>query len=197
MKRLILATVLGGMAAFIWGAIAHMATPIASAGFSSLPAEKEATFRRQLAEVVPADGLYFYPWVDPASEESVREAWARQIETGPSGLLVYHPAREGAFSPLLYIRQFGFDLVAALGAALLVSRLRGNRLCRAAGASTMGFFAFLAISAPHWNWYGFPAAFVLAAGVDVVVKSFVLGLVAAVLIPSKSEGTATDRITSA
>jgi hypothetical protein len=48
----------------------------------------------------------------------------------------------------------------------------------------LGAFALFAISSIYWNWYGFPNAFFLAQGVDMVVGWSLAGAVIAKLIPS-------------
>jgi hypothetical protein len=46
----------------------------------------------------------------------------------------------------------------------------------------LGLFAWLAISAPHWNWYRFPAAFTIGAGLDQVIGWLLGGFLIAWLI---------------
>jgi hypothetical protein len=47
----------------------------------------------------------------------------------------------------------------------------------------LGAFGLFAISSIYWNWYGFPNAFFLAQGVDMIVGWALAGAVIAKLIP--------------
>jgi len=50
-------------------------------------------------------------------------------------------------------------------------------------AALLGAFRLFAISSIYWNWYGFPDAFFLAQGVDMIVGWSLAGAVIAKLVP--------------
>ena len=54
---------------------------------------------------------------------------------------------------------------------------------RVGTAALLGVFGLFAISSIYWNWYGFPDAFFLAQGVDMIVGWALAGAVIAKLIP--------------
>src|SRR4029078_1148144 len=95
--RILLAAILGGIAMFIWNAIAHMALPLGHAGVSEIPNEEMvlATLKAGMAE---KEGLYYFPGMgigdNPTKEQekAAMEQYPKKLETNPSGLMVYHPA---------------------------------------------------------------------------------------------------------
>ena len=48
-------------------------------------------------------------------------------------------------------------------------------------AMVAGVFAWISISVPHWNWYGFPCAFILGELIDQVVGWTLAGLAMSLL----------------
>jgi hypothetical protein len=64
---------------------------------------------------------------------------------------------------------------------------------RALFVAVIGLSAGIAVNVPHWNWYGFPAAFTLGEIVEHVVGFGIVGLVlAAILKPA--EATSADAL---
>ena len=176
MKRILLAGVLGGLAAFAWSAFSHMVLPLGEAGVRALPAEREVL--ESLRGSIPEAGLYLFPAPSDPSPEAQAQ-WMERQRTGPAGLLVYRPVG-GEFN---FPRYLGIELLtnilAAALAAFLLARLAGSLLQRALIVAALGLFAWLSISLSYWNWYAFPTPFVLAEGVDQVAGWFLAGLVMA------------------
>ena len=59
MSRLIFASVLAGIAVFLWGFISHAVSPLGEAGLRSLP--DEARLLDAMRATIPDKGLYFSP----------------------------------------------------------------------------------------------------------------------------------------
>lgn len=60
---------------------------------------------------------------------------------------------------------------------MFVIRIEGSLLRRAVAG--LGLFAWISISLSYWNWYAFPADFVVAEGIDQVAGWFLAGLAVA------------------
>jgi hypothetical protein len=81
------------------------------------------------------------------------------------------------------------DILAALILALLFSRMPGTVASRAIVGACVGLFAWLTISTSYWNWYGFPAAFILGEGLDQTIGWLLAGAVMGwVLKPKQPTG---------
>jgi len=183
LKRILLATLLGGLAIFVWGSVYHMLVPFASAGLSELP--NEPAVLQSLSEQIPDAGLYFYPWMDmsqnPGDEEQA--AWTEKHRNGPVGLLLYKPIGGEPMPPMLLLNEFLSNLATALILALIASALMGTWMKRALLLSSLGVFAWCALSFSSWNWFGFPFMNILSEGFDIVPATFFAGLIVARLVP--------------
>jgi len=183
MKRILLAGVLGGLAAFVWSAFSHMVLPLGEAGVRALPAESKVL--ESLRGSVPEAGLYLFPAPSDTSPEAQAQ-WMERHRTGPVGLLVYKPVG-GEFSFPRYLAiELLTNILAATLAAVLLGRVSGGYLQRALAVAALGLFAWLSISLSYWNWYGFPTIFILAEGLDQVAGWFLAGLVIARVMPGRS-----------
>jgi len=182
MKRILLAGVLGGLAAFLWSAFSHMALPLGETGVRSLPAETEVL--GSLRGSVPEAGLYIFPSPADTSPEGQAQ-WMEKHRTGPVGLLVYRPVGGEFNFPRYLVTELLTNILAAALAAFFLARIFGGYLQRALLVAMLGLFAWLSISVSYWNWYDFPASFILAEGIDQVVGWFVAGLVIARVVPGR------------
>jgi hypothetical protein len=170
-KRILLAGILAGVALFGWEAVAHMATPLGTAGFKVLPNETAAS--TALVATVPASGLYIFP--APKADGSAPPAGAA------AGLLLFHSHGMPEMTPVQLGTQLALDIAAMLMAAVVVSQL-------SAGATfgmqflivvLLSFFTTVRSEIPLWNWYGFPKKYVAARfAIDLVGFA-----IAAVILP--------------
>jgi hypothetical protein len=183
MKRIIVGAITGALILFVWGAFSHMVLLI-GAGFSPLPNEDAVI--EKLKSSIPEDGLYFFPGIDLRgnSTSEQKATWEAKYHTGPTGMLIYHPAGGEALSLKKLVTQFLSNLLAATIAAFLVSLMLALYWKRVLAISLLGVFAWLTISQIYWNWYGFPNSFFVAQGIDQAVGWFLSGLAIAKLVPS-------------
>lgn len=180
--RLILATVLGGIVMFAWGAFSHMVLDLEGNVFKVVPNEEavSAALKAQITE----DGVYFLPGLDMGKQatEAEQEAWAAKYKQGPTAMLVYHPAGDDVFTPKQFVTQFGSNLGSALLAAIVLM-LAGVGYARGVIITTlMGVAGWVAILIPYWNWYKFPFEFVRIDMIDQTVEWFLGGLVIALFM---------------
>lgn len=191
MMRMWLAGLLGGIAMFAWGALAHRALPIGAMGLSNTPAEKEAALGAALQDAFPADGFYMYPRLDgfPNASTAQQDAWAAKAKSGPQGMLLVHPGgvdHDRDFGKQLTIQFFTCIACSLLTTFLLASAvgLQGY-VSRVYFCTILGVAAFLATEAPRWTFYGFPSAFVLGRFIECVLAFTCAGLVIAKVLPKR------------
>jgi hypothetical protein len=184
MKRILLAALLGGLAAFVWSSISHMVLPLGEAGVRTLPNEEAVL--ADLRGSLPEAGLYIFPLMGNPSEATAEEQarWAEKYRTGPAGILVYRPVGGEFNFPRLLSVELLTNILAALIAALLLARMAGSYLQRVLIVAALGLFAWFSISISYWNWYNFPTSFILAEGLDQFLGWLVAGLVIAKITPS-------------
>lgn len=183
--RIITAAIVGGLIVFVVSAIAHVFTPLGTAGLRVLPTEEPVL--QALRANIPQSGLYFFPGADMSGKMSAEEqkAWEAKLRSGPSGLIVYTAEGAGAMEP----RQLGTELIASILAAAIVAILLSFMavpfITKAVSSALFALFAFLSLSASYWNWYHFPTAFVTAELVTEFIGWFLAGLAIARIVTPK------------
>ena len=183
--RVLLAGLAGAVAMFIWTAIAHVATPLGTIGFSQIP--NEAGVVQAMDSAIGAKpGLYFFPWVAPNDRKMMEKVAAAERAHG-HGLLLYHgPGQniDSDMSPML-IKEFLKQFVQALIAAWIVSMLAVGYVTRVLVVTLIGVSAGIATNVSYWNWYGFPMDYTEVQVLIEIVSGFVAGLaIAAIVRPS-------------
>jgi hypothetical protein len=176
-KRVLLAGIIAGIALFVWESIAHMATPLGTAGFQTLP--NEAAAIASLNSAVQNSGMFIFPM--PAADGTPAPAGT------PAGLLVFHRQGMAELTPA----QLGTQLAADIGSMLLVAFLVAQLGPVTFGARFLVALALALLPAlrahlPHWNWYGFPMSYT-AAQILMDLAGFAAGgAVIAKMVQSRS-----------
>jgi hypothetical protein len=185
----LVATVAGAVTMFVWGGISHMVL-LEGVGFSRISNEERIV--SALRTSLPGDGLYFLPSIDLRGNASAEEraAFEARFRAGPTGMIVFHAAGDAPVSLRKLSTQFLSTLLAAGILSHVLSLTVAAYWTRVGLAGLLGAFGVFAISSIYWNWYGFPNAFFLAQGVDMVVGWSLAGAVIAKLNPP----TTPDRI---
>lgn len=183
MKKVLLPGILGGLLVFIWSAIAHMALPIGAMGVNGIPNNEDALLTAMKSNI-QQPGIYLMPGMDMSGKPTNAELNAvyAKAEAGPTAFLVYHPTGEKVMTPGQLIRQALFQILGGLIAAFIISATVTSLTTRAVMVTLMGLFAWLAYSAPYWNWYRFPVAFTIGEGLDRVIGWLLGGFLIAWLI---------------
>lgn len=163
--RVLVAAIIGGLVMLAWGIVAHEWLELGSRGLTVLP--KEDSVIAELKSAIPADGLYYFPGLDPSRAESDEEkrAWDERHRKGPTGLIVFHPQGSEPFSVRRVLLELATNVVAALCIALLLAYSPQNILGRTLLAALAGIGGWLSISGSHWIWYGFPTEYVVTEGI--------------------------------
>ena len=186
-RRILLAGVLGGIAMFLWSAVAHMATPLATTGVSEIPNEA-AVLKELQGSIGHANGFYFFPGTGlPADATSAQKQEAmrdsqKRLDASPSGILIYHPPGRQGITPTRLGRELGIEIVESLLLAFLLSlttlRTMGSRV---GFALLVGVTAAITTNMPYWNWYGFPKSYTVAYMTIEIVAYLVSGIVIALV----------------
>ena len=187
MKKILGAGLAGGLVVFLWGFVSHVFLPVGEMGLRSMPVNSPLldSMKSHLAE----DGLYFFPGKEVGRKQTEAEdaVWATKYRMGPTGLLLYHPAGSEPMSPQNLGLELATDVAAAILLAYLLVAIGGSTGAQVRMAKQLriamvaGVFAWISISVPHWNWYGFPCAFILGELIDQVVGWTLAGLAMSLL----------------
>ncbi|HEY6572165.1 MAG TPA: hypothetical protein VI198_02500 [Candidatus Eisenbacteria bacterium] len=177
MGRLILAGIVAGVALFVWGAVEHMMTPIGEMGIAGHP--HEAMLLPAIQQTTPKPGLYMFPWLDmskkPTKEQE--QAYIEKYKTGPHGMLVLGPNGEDPMPPSRLAKELFANILTAIVAAFLLAKFATGLGGFVSGGIITFLIGWMSISVPHWNWYSFPAPFVLAELIDQLIGGAIVGLV--------------------
>lgn len=181
MLRILVAGLLGGIAMFMWSAIAHMITPLGTVGLKDLPNEPAVIAALQAGPGAKA-GLYIYPSMNGPDGPVSQGAYAKRLKTTPTGLIAYQPPG----TPMLTPRQLGsellLELVEATIAAFLLRYAAIRGFFRRVGFVTLiGIPAVITTNGSYWNWYGFPLDYTAAYALTQLVGYVVAGAMMAVV----------------
>jgi len=186
MGRKLLAGILGGIAFFAWSGLAHMVLPLGETGVRELPNEQPVVAAMQSS--IQERGLYLFPGTGlpanatRAQKSAAMEQQFQKTATGPSGLLMYHPARPVSFGQMLMI-ECATNIVQLLLAVFLLGQTSLAGFGARWGFITVaGILAAISTNVSYWNWYGFPTNYTLAYSFTIAVGFLVAGLVAAAIM---------------
>jgi hypothetical protein len=186
MAKKLLAGVLGGIAFFLWSFVAHDVLPLGKAGIKEIP--NEQTVLSSMKANMPEEGLYLLPGLGlpenatRAQQSAAMEARMHKVETGPSGLLVYHPALNFSFGRALAV-ELGTNILQVLLAVILLGQTNlVSFVARWRFLTIAGILAGISTNISYWNWYGFPGNYTTAYICTVAMGFVVAGLVAAAIV---------------
>jgi hypothetical protein len=182
--RILIAGVLGAIAMFIWATIAHVATPLASAGLKGVPNEAavSAAMHRNLGD---KPGLYFIPFATGTDAQTMARQEAK-LRVEPSALVAYQPPGSQAMGRQLGV-EFTLELIESFLTAALLATAAGFAP-RLAMAAMIGAVAAIATNFSYWNWYGFSLEYTLANAFTELMKFVVAGLAIAVVLGWRRRG---------
>ena len=175
MKRILLATLVGSIVAFLWGYIS----------WELLSWHKMDTFKndsavvKTITENAPTHGVYTLPLPDKNGPN------ADAITEGP---FIYAIVRPGKLSSPWALRShmiasFCIQLAGAFIISLAIHRIRASRyISRASVGPVMGIFAGIVVTLPHANWFELPHSHALAQTLDPLIAWTIAGLLIAAII---------------
>lgn len=180
-KRILLAGILGGLALFLWGGLAHTVLGLGSVGIQNLPQQQPVM--DALKASAPPSGFYLFPPVNAAGRVAPEKVG------GPYGMMMYHSAGAGGGMGAQLANEFILNIVLALLAAFLLSLASGltGYLSRVGFVTLLGLTVGLMLNVEYWNWYGFPLSYTLATIAIVVMGFLLVGLIAAAIVTSPAQ----------
>src|SRR5690242_3744245 len=191
MGKKLLAGVLGGLAFFIWSFVAHEVLPLGQTGVKEV--QNEDALLGAMKAGIPESGLYLFPGlgIPPnatrAQQSAAMEARMHKVESGPSGLMVYHPSWNFSFGRAL-VTELITNIVQILLAVLLLGQTRiVNFVGRWRFITIVGVVAAISTNISYWNWYGFPGNYTIAYICTIAMGFMVAGAVAAALVNPVAE----------
>jgi hypothetical protein len=191
--RILLATVVGAVLAFGWGAFSWT-SGLYDFAFRPMPGGSDAGAR--LAAAVPEDGAYLYPappsleGMTPQQATIAQDAFLAEHRSGPLVMAVVRKQGIDPESPTVLVRGFAIELFAAglLAAVFGVAAKFGARpQDRLALALLVPLFAVLATHGVIWNFFHLPDGYSIALFVDGLVTWALASIACAVIVrPSRS-----------
>jgi len=198
-KRILLAGVLGGLAMFLWSSLAHMVLGTGSVGIKDIPNEQAIV--PAMKANLPQSGFYFFPGMglapgaSRAQQSAAMSAYEQKVESGPSGILIYHPSGQKALTPGKLGTEFGTNVLQGILVAVLLSFATGLRsyAARVGFVVIAGLMAGITTNVSYWTWYGFPANYTVAYVFTEVMGYVAIGLVAAAIIKHGASNASSAR----
>ncbi len=93
-KKVLLGSVLGGLALFVWGFISHMLLPLGEVGIKVMPNEEPVM--AAMSESLSEPGFYFFPG---AGGHEMTQEWTEKYRQGPDWSPHLPPHRPRAAIP--------------------------------------------------------------------------------------------------
>jgi len=192
--RILLAGILGGVVMFLWNFVAHELLPLGEMGVSVMQNEDAVTSALQ-SNLGENAGFYFFPsgGLTPGATGDQKKAAMQkaqeQMAAGAGGVLIYRPKRNFNFPRRLVI-EFATDVAEALLAVFLLAQTGIRGFGGKVGfVFVAGVLAAIATNVPYANWYGFPKNYTLVQMITMVVGFLLVGIVAGLMVRSKSAET--------
>jgi hypothetical protein len=186
MGRKILAGILGGIVFFAWSSLAHMLLPLGEAGVKEMP--NDQAIMASMKANLPERGLYVFPGsglpanASRSARNAAMEQQFQKVATGPSGLLMYHPAREFSFPRALATELLTNIIQVLLAVFLLGHTSLSSFASRWWFVTVAGILAAISTNISYWNWYGFPTTYMLGYTFTIAMGFVFAGLVAAAIV---------------
>lgn len=191
MGRVILASIVGAIVAFVWGFVSWTLLPWHNNTMQGMSAQSPVV--QAMREYNLSPGVHYFP-PQPAdmNDQAAMQRYAQQHIEGPVGLLWIEPDGSEPMPPLMFVRGIVLQLLAAQVASLLL--YQSGLTCythRVTAVVLMAVFASLIADAQLWNWLYMPMDFALVNMADHIVGWLIVGLViAAIVRPAKPAPTA-------
>ncbi|MAE28688.1 MAG: hypothetical protein QF724_09335 [Planctomycetota bacterium] len=166
MKRLLFAGFLGGLVAWIWGALIWMALGLHLPAINSFADATAINSALAAADGQGTSGMYWVPGMkhrpEMTEEEqaAAREEWMDEASAGPYAIVYLHPRGVNAHSMHYLWKGLLLEICAATLAAWILSLACAGRslpyLKRVAVVAGLGAFAAIVAPLLGWNYMHFP-----------------------------------------
>ena len=180
MNKLIVPALLTAIVVFIWMFISWTIIPWHNSDIKSI--EDEAVIQ-QMKSSLNESGIYLYPGEHTDETDAGMEAWVEKFNAGPVvSFMVYHPNGFDPMNPILFLKSFIINFIAAfIAGVLLMMTLAQNPSFwrRVIFVMLLGMFAAFVGPFIEWNWWSFPSGYSMVNAIDLCVTWFFAGLVLA------------------
>jgi len=183
MKSLLLGTILGGIAAFVWSTISWTVLPWHEKPLLHFQNEDEVTAVISLH--APQSGIYLLP-AGPSQEgmtaEQKKAAQAAVMDKMQKGPIMFVAIRRGGFGSYangVIIQFFSLMAAAFLLTWLLLQTSGLSYARRVLFLGVAGLAASVIVNLPDWNWWGFSGIYTAVNLVDFTLTWLFAGLVIA------------------
>lgn len=191
-KKISLATVLGGLTLFIWGALSHYVLPFYNNALHKFT-DQDAV-RQAIIANTPRSGTYLLPnYPDypenatDAEKKALDEEMNQQMQAGP---FVFAHIRVESFHG--FASHLALELLTNILAVVFVTLIIINLPATSIGgrvllSTAIALVMVLDRSASTWNWYSAGADFFFAEFFDAVVGWGLVGLVIGISLRTREE----------
>ena len=182
MKNLIISTVAGGIALFLWGWLAWV-IPIHTSSILSITNEDSVITAMELT--MEKRGVYAFPGMPASADKAATDEWTQKYQEGPTGMIIYDPKGSDPMSPVQMIVGLIISMLSAFFASWFLSRstaAASTYIARVAYCGMLGIFVSVSVHLVNWNWMGFPPDYTVAWIIDTVVGWLVAGAVISAII---------------
>ena len=184
MGRILLGTLVGAVAIYVWGMVFWMVTPLPTMAIKHLP--QEASTMTMLQGQLGESGVYSFPGITEEEAAATDDACAlcmEKFKKGPVGVLFYHKQGFNPMSASVMGMGFGIDVLCALAGAWLLSAARlpgfGQRLLFLIG---LGVVAAISTHAKEANWMFHHPQYAAIMSIDTIGSWVFAGIAMAGII---------------
>lgn len=175
--RIAVAALFGAIVIFLWQFVSHMLLPIGEMGFRA--PQNESVVLQAATSGLPASGMYLLPYLAPGkmNDAAAVQAWTERTQSNPSLFVVVSPSNTVVTNmvPEL-VKQFVINLLGALLVAFVLVGTAWGFGMRVLGAVIFGVFGWLLDIVPLWNWYKFPADYMIGNLLDQGIGWLLAGI---------------------
>lgn len=183
-KRVITASILGGVAVFIWCMASWMLLPWHKTSFAQF--ENESSVTKTLSENAPKSGIYLIPYISDFSGDAKAEHDKKYTE-GPLAFVAF--SKEGGNDPQMKQQMLVALVMDLIGAFLIASLLAAasglSYVKRVAFVASAGLAVGILGNVPNYNWWHFPLNYTGIAIADTFIGWLIAGIFMAAVIRKK------------
>jgi len=178
MKKIILASVLGGVVLFIWWFLSWAVLDLHGGTMRGL--SNEDAVREFMKSNFPQSSVYIIPKQMGGGESAMKK-----YKEGPIATVVYQAEGADPAMPSQMAIGFLFNVFYAWIAAWFLSRSTAfaeSYLSRVTFVGMLGIFTAFFQHLTNWNWMAYPGDYTIVMIADNVVSMLLAGLVIAVFV---------------
>jgi hypothetical protein len=182
MKKLLLGSLVGGIALFLWGWLSWV-IPIHTGSIHTI--SNEDTVMTAMQMNMEQRGVYIFPGMPTTTDKAVVDEYSQKYKDGPVGMIIYDPEGSDPMSPAQMIIGFIISFLSAFFVAWFLSRstaAASTYIARVAYCGMLGIFVSVSVHLVNWNWMGFPPDYTVGWIIDTIIGWLVAGLVISAII---------------